>query len=80
MAVYFITGANRGLGLEFVRQLRARGDSVIAAARSPQKELSQLGARMIELDVTAESSFGQTARALEGQPVDVLVNNAGVSS
>src|SRR5438067_13898660 len=79
MAIYFITGANRGLGLEFVRQLRARGQEVIAAARSASGELSRLGARVVAMDVADESSIQRAAREIGG-PVDVLINNAGVSS
>src|SRR5262245_55708826 len=80
MAVCFITGANRGLGIEFVRQLRSRGDTVLAAARSGSDELSRLGARVIELDVADESAVKRAGLELAGQPIDVLINNAGVGS
>src|SRR5690606_4253695 len=48
MTTYLVTGANRGLGLEFARQLSARGDEVVATARDPKnaRELSGLGVRV----------------------------------
>jgi NAD(P)-dependent dehydrogenase (short-subunit alcohol dehydrogenase family) len=81
MASYFITGASRGLGLEFVRQLRARGDAVVAAvrARSTDQELKAMGARVVGLDVTKPRDIEGLARELDG-PIDVLINNAGVNS
>jgi NAD(P)-dependent dehydrogenase (short-subunit alcohol dehydrogenase family) len=80
MAVYFVTGANRGLGIEFVRQLRARSDTVVAAARSGEAELTRLGARFVALDVADEQGIRSAALAIAGEPIDVLINNAGVSS
>ena len=59
---YVVTGANRGLGQEFVRQLEARGDTVHAAARP-------------DVDVTDAASIEAFARDLG--PIDVLLNNAG---
>lgn len=81
-----VTGANRGIGLEFVRQLSARGDELIAAARHPKDspELVQLekdhGGRvkLAALDVTSDDSVQRFTRELGGQPIDVLINNAGV--
>jgi NAD(P)-dependent dehydrogenase (short-subunit alcohol dehydrogenase family) len=75
-----VTGANRGLGLEFVRQLRARGERVFATARSPKDaaDLRALTPDVLALDVSSESSIESLAAALKGQPIDVLINNAGV--
>jgi NAD(P)-dependent dehydrogenase (short-subunit alcohol dehydrogenase family) len=75
-----VTGANRGLGLEFVRQLRARGERVFATARSPKDaaDLRALTPDVLALDVASESSIESLAAALKGQPIDVLINNAGV--
>ncbi|MEM1349287.1 MAG: SDR family oxidoreductase [Myxococcota bacterium] len=77
-----VTGANRGIGLEFVRQLAARGEEVHATARKPQ-EASAL--RQVEGDVTVHAldvgsaeSVAAFREALQGAPVDVLINNAGV--
>lgn len=75
-----VTGANRGLGLEFVRQLRARGERVFATARSPKDaaELRGVTPDVLALDVSSESSIASLAAALKGQAIDVLINNAGV--
>ncbi|MFN7136944.1 MAG: SDR family oxidoreductase [Thermomonas sp.] len=85
-----VTGANRGLGLEFTRQLLARGDAVIATCRQPAQAtaLQALGAahpgrlRVLALDVASEAARAQFTAALEhtlaGAALDLLVNNAGV--
>jgi NAD(P)-dependent dehydrogenase (short-subunit alcohol dehydrogenase family) len=75
-----ITGANRGLGLEFARQYAADGWKVIGTARSPEKatELSALGVRVMQLDVADAGSVAALAAALDGAPVDLLINNAGI--
>lgn len=75
-----ITGANRGLGLEFSKQLKEKGYTVIATARNPEKaqELKQLGVRVEQLDVADSKSIERLAKKLSGVPVDILINNAGV--
>jgi NAD(P)-dependent dehydrogenase (short-subunit alcohol dehydrogenase family) len=81
-----VTGANRGLGLEFARQYAADGWQVHAACRAPddakdlQKAAAGSGGRMnvLALDVTDTASVQGAAGALGGAPIDVLVNNAGV--
>lgn len=76
-----VTGANRGIGLELVRLLASRGDKVIAACRSGSGELSGLGVTVEEgVDVTSEDSVAHLVRRLEGQPIDLLINNAGILS
>lgn len=77
---YVVTAANRGLGLEFARQLAARGDRVIATARRPEEAsaLAKLGVRVEQLDVAADDSVARFGTALAGESVDVLINNAGV--
>lgn len=79
-ANYLVTGANRGLGLEFVRLLRSRGERVFAACRAPREaaDLRSLTPDVLALDVASQASIDSLAAALKGQPVDVLVNNAGV--
>lgn len=76
-----ITGANRGLGLEFARQYVAEGAKVIGTARKPDaaKELAATGARVVQLDVTDDESVAAFAKAVGDEPVALLVNNAGVS-
>jgi NAD(P)-dependent dehydrogenase (short-subunit alcohol dehydrogenase family) len=83
VAVWLVTGASRGFGLEITRQVLERGDSVVAAARDPRQveaALPGLGERMlpVALDVTDEA---QATRAVESAVtrfgrIDVLVNNA----
>lgn len=83
-----ITGANRGLGLEFTRQYAADGWQVIAACRDPDAatELRELAdgsagrVRVLGMDVADGASVKAAAKTLRGEPVDVLINNAGVGS
>ena len=75
---YVITGANRGIGLEFCRQLSARGDHVIATTRTESEELGSLGVQVEELDVADPQSIRALAERLDGKAVDVLLNNAGI--
>lgn len=77
-----VTGANRGLGLEFAKQLQAKGFKVIGTARKPEKaaELKASGARVEQLDVADQSSVEALAKSLEGVPIDILINNAGMAS
>lgn len=79
---YVITGTSRGLGLEFVRRLTERGDRVIALSRSRSaaKEAADLASRFIELEAADERSIQNAAGALKDEPVDVLINNAGIYS
>ena len=75
-----VTGANRGIGLELVRQMRARGHQVIGTARKPEQamELKETGARVVQLDVTDSNSIRAMAEQLKGQRIDLLINNAGM--
>ncbi len=75
-----VTGANRGLGLEFARQYSAAGARVIATARRPQEadELKSLGVRVEQLDVTDADSVARLATRIGDGPVDMLINNAGI--
>jgi len=82
-----VTGANRGIGLELARQYAARGWNVIGTARKPAEatELNALasdskGRVSVEaLDVMEFASIEALARRLEGKPIDILFNNAGVT-
>ncbi len=77
-----ITGANRGLGLEFARQYSAAGWKVIGTARSPEKatDLEDLGVRVLQLDVADAESVAKMAAALADEPIDLLINNAGMAN
>ena len=74
-----VTGANRGIGLELARQLTEQGHKVIGTARKPAEaaDLKSLGAEVLQLDVTNAESVAAMASALEGRPIDLLINNAG---
>lgn len=79
MATCLITGANRGIGMAYCRQLQARGDSVIAVCRTASPELEQLGVRIeAGVELTAEDAVEDLVRRLEGLPLDVVILNAGV--
>jgi NAD(P)-dependent dehydrogenase (short-subunit alcohol dehydrogenase family) len=81
----FVTGASRGLGLEFVRQYAAEGCDVIATCRDPgsARELAALAAAAggritIEaLDVSDHAAVDRLAARHRGTPIDLLINNAG---
>lgn len=75
-----ITGANRGLGLEFARQYKDAGWRVIGTARDPQdaQELKALGARVMQLDVASQDSVDALAAELGDEAIDLLINNAGI--
>ena len=80
MATVLITGANRGIGLELTKAYIAKGDSVIATCRSPDKAdaLKATGAEVFQMDVSSDESVQAFAKALDGRAVDLLINNAGV--
>jgi NAD(P)-dependent dehydrogenase (short-subunit alcohol dehydrogenase family) len=88
MARVLVTGANRGLGLEFARQMLVRGDRVIAACRHPGRatDLTALAAghpghlHVLPLDVARPASIQELGRetAMLFPGLDLLINNAGV--
>lgn len=79
MVTYLITGANRGIGYEYCRQLNERGDTVIAVCRSASEELKQLGVRVEEgIDITSDASVADLCDRLGDSAIDVLINNAGI--
>jgi NAD(P)-dependent dehydrogenase (short-subunit alcohol dehydrogenase family) len=82
-----ITGANSGLGLEFATQYAKKGWTVIATHRrdTPPPELAELSAahrnvRVEQMDVTSPEQVKALAAKMRGQPIDVLINNAGIFS
>jgi NAD(P)-dependent dehydrogenase (short-subunit alcohol dehydrogenase family) len=81
MGTALVTGANRGIGLELVTQLRDRGDSVVAACRKASAELKALGVRIeANIDVTSDSAVATLAEHLSRTPIDLLIHNAGTLS
>jgi NAD(P)-dependent dehydrogenase (short-subunit alcohol dehydrogenase family) len=79
VATVLVTGANRGIGLQLCRQLAARGDEVIAVCRETTDELSELGVRIIDgIDVGSGTAVETLRQELDEQPIDVLINNAGI--
>lgn len=78
MPSVLITGANRGLGLEFVRQYRADGWEVIAAARQRDPELDRLGVRFEPLDLSDAAAVQKLGSRIEG-PLDLFIANAGTN-
>jgi NAD(P)-dependent dehydrogenase (short-subunit alcohol dehydrogenase family) len=86
MRTALITGASRGIGLEFCRQYAADGWRVLACCRHPEKSdsLAKLAAQypgLIEihaLDVADHAQIDRLAQPLENESIDLLINNAGV--
>jgi len=84
MATVLITGANRGIGLELARQYAADGWRVHACCRRPDAALDLVAALkgrngvIHPLDVTDAAAIAALREALDGEPLDVLINNAGI--
>ena len=77
-SVVLVTGANRGIGAEFVAQLKERGAAKIYAAARDAGTVNVHGVEPIELDVTNPDRIRATAKA--AGDVQVLINNAGIST
>ncbi len=79
MAMFLVTGANRGIGLEYCRQLQARGDQVIAVCRTASPEQEALGVRVeAGLDLASQAAIDELVARLEGLPLAGVVLNAGI--
>src|SRR5690242_13236973 len=86
MSTVLITGANRGLGLEFATEYAAEGWEVFAACRKPDEaeELNRLiketGSKtsIVAMDVTDKESVRDAAIELKDATIDLLINNAGI--
>ena len=79
MATYLVTGANRGIGLEYCRQIKERGDQAIAVCRDSSEELDTLDIQVeTGVDITSDESVNALAKKLKDTPIDVLVNNAAI--
>ncbi|MDD3181534.1 MAG: SDR family oxidoreductase [Alphaproteobacteria bacterium] len=87
MPTVFITGASRGIGLAFARQYAADGWGVIASCRDPDtaENLIKLAqsypsVQLEALDVGEEGSIDELSTTLKDVPIDVLINNAGITA
>ena len=86
MPKVLITGANRGIGLEFVSQYAAEGWDVIACCRDPEgagalRDIARTydgRVKVASLDVLDHSTIEAIAEAYHGEPIDVVINNAGI--
>jgi NAD(P)-dependent dehydrogenase (short-subunit alcohol dehydrogenase family) len=82
MPTVMISGASRGLGLEFARQYLAQGWRVIATCRTPADvgALAEMKGtvEVHPLDVADHATIVSLAGVLDGQAIDLLVNNAGI--
>jgi NAD(P)-dependent dehydrogenase (short-subunit alcohol dehydrogenase family) len=87
--IALITGANKGIGFETARQLGARGVTVLAGARDPERgrdaeralRADGADARFVQLDITDDKSVMSAAELIETEygRLDILINNAGIS-
>lgn len=86
MKTILITGANRGIGLELTRQYAVDGWRVMACCRDPHKSdaLNKLAAQHLELikiyalDVADHAQIERLAQTLSNEPIEILINNAGI--
>ena len=79
MATFLVTGANRGIGLEYCRQLKARGDDVVAVCRQTSDELECLGVRVeAGLELSDSQAIDDLVQRLDGLPLDGVILNAGI--
>jgi len=79
MPTVLITGANRGIGLEFARQYKLAGWDVVAAARQSSPELDALGVRVEALDLSDAEQVASFAERIDGK-LDLFIANAGTNN
>jgi NAD(P)-dependent dehydrogenase (short-subunit alcohol dehydrogenase family) len=74
-----VTGANRGIGLELARHYQSEGWRVTGVCRETSPDLDGIATIVIDgIDVTSKESIDRLVAALEGQTIDLLINNAGI--
>jgi NAD(P)-dependent dehydrogenase (short-subunit alcohol dehydrogenase family) len=86
MANVLVTGCDTGLGVEFARQYAGEGHRVIATCLDPDAARETAAIRgdnggsieLVRLDVTDHAAIEALARRLSGEPLDILLNNAGI--
>ncbi|MEX2366887.1 MAG: SDR family oxidoreductase [Pseudohongiellaceae bacterium] len=83
MTAIMITGANRGIGLEFVRQYLAQGETVLATCRNPEaaEQLHALDCENLSiarLDVGKQESINNFCNTLESGTISTFISNAGI--
>ena len=85
MARILITGANRGLGLEFIERYLESGDDVMASYRNEDSSFDLIkmsnersNLKLLQLDVSSNKSLNSFAENLGDSPIDIFINNAGV--
>ena len=79
MATFLVTGANRGIGLEYCRQLKARGEDVVAVCRQGSDELQTLGVRVeAGLELSDSQAINDLVQRLDGLSLDGVILNAGI--
>ena len=79
LATFLVTGANRGIGLEFCRQLQARHDQVIAVCRQPSPELEAIGVEIQSgIELSSEACISAVVQNLQTRSLDGVILNAGI--
>ena len=82
MPTLFISGANRGIGLELARQFSQDGWTVLGTARKPEAAIELAGlpnTTVLPLEATSSEAIANVVERLEGCPIDVLIANAGIA-
>ena len=80
MSVFLVTGANRGIGLEYCRQLKSRGDTVIAVCRETSADLGELDVRIEQVpDLSQQESIADLIGRLDGLEINTAILNAGIN-
>ena len=79
MATFLVTGANRGIGLEYCRQLKARGEDVVAVCCQSCDDLDSLGVRVeAGLELSDSDAINDLVQRLGGLSLDGVILNAGI--